>query len=89
MLHQPKVYGSTTVCFSAPFLATVVMDIDRHIQVDVGIRDRLLEQTRDESYPLCASAKDYYHKYVKNYKEENGHPQTVKICVSDAKKNSA
>jgi hypothetical protein len=69
-------------------MATIVMDIDRHVQMDIGLRDRVYPMKKEEPYPLCAEAKEYYHKYVKGYNDD-GHPMMFKICLADAKKNNA
>jgi hypothetical protein len=66
-------------------MATIVMDIDRHVQMDIGLRDRVYPMKKEEPYPLCAEAKEYYHKYVKGYNDD-GHPMMFKICHVDAKK---
>lgn len=88
-LQKPRVFDAVDYKQWSPFfLSTIVMDIDRMIQVDLGIRTRILGQHEGENLPICKVAKVYFENYVKLYKDD-GHEETKHICTEWAKKNGA
>jgi hypothetical protein len=89
VLQKPKIFDATGCENWTPqFLATIVLDIDRHIQVDLGLRDRILKQNDNDNLPICKMAKPYFEKYVLHYKDD-GHAETKAICTEWARKQGA
>ena len=97
-LQNPKIFDqNATEDWSPFFVSTIVMDIDRMIQVSLGLRETVLGQHDNKEFPICKYAKVYYERYVKAYTGD-GHPETAAIvkkyviptrASKKAKKNAA